>query len=75
MEVELRLDQADYAYTSRDMVSGEVILHNDSAADLSSVVLKLSGTTTSRLSHTSRTETHEVGTGVLCAESEKTNID
>lgn len=38
MEVELRLDQADYAYTSRDMVSGEVILHNDSAADLSSVV-------------------------------------
>ncbi|CAG8026349.1 unnamed protein product [Penicillium salamii] len=60
MEVELKLNQEDSTYTPRDTISGEVILHNDSAADLSTVVLKLSGTAISRLSHTSRTETHQI---------------
>ncbi|CAG7924861.1 unnamed protein product [Penicillium olsonii] len=60
MEVELKLNQEDSIYTPRDTISGEVILHSDSAADLSTVVLKLSGTAISRLSHNSRTETHQL---------------
>ena len=60
MEVELQLDQKEPAYTHRDTVSGQVILCTESAADLSTVVLKLSGTAVSRLSHSSRTETHHV---------------
>jgi hypothetical protein len=60
MEVELKLDQKDRVYTHRDAVSGQVILCTESAADLSTVVLKLSGTAISRLSHSSRTETHQV---------------
>lgn len=65
MEVEIKLDQADSVYTPRDTISGEVVLHSESAADLSTVVLKLSGTAISRLSHTSRTETHQVSTPKL----------
>lgn len=69
MEVELKLNQEDSTYTPRDTISGEVILHNDSAADLSTVVLKLSGTAISRLSHTSRTETHQVCANEMQSES------
>lgn len=65
MEVEIKLDQEDSVYTPRDTISGEVVLHSDSAADLSTVVLKLSGTATSRLSHTNRTETHQVLTRII----------
>lgn len=60
MEVDLQLDQKEPVYTHRDTVSGRVILCNESAADLSTVVLKLSGTAISRFNHSSRTETHHV---------------
>ncbi|KAJ5474330.1 hypothetical protein N7475_003896 [Penicillium sp. IBT 31633x] len=58
MEVELRLDQKEAIYTSRDTVSGEVVLHTESPADLSTIVLTLSATATSRLTKSRRTETH-----------------
>lgn len=60
MTVELRLDEPDAAYTNQDTVSGEVILHTESPADLSTIVLNLSGTATSRLTQSRRTETHNV---------------
>ncbi|KAJ5860245.1 uncharacterized protein N7529_007555 [Penicillium soppii] len=60
MEVDLQLDQKEPVYTHRDTVSGRVILCNESAADLSTVVLKLSGTAISRFNHSSRTETHHI---------------
>ncbi|KAJ5607738.1 hypothetical protein N7537_004357 [Penicillium hordei] len=60
MTVELRLDETDSAYTHQDTVSGEVILHTESPADLSTIVLNLSGTATSRLTQSRRTETHDV---------------
>lgn len=60
MNVELRLDETEPAYTHQDTVSGEVILHTESPADLSTIVLNLSGTATSRLTHSRRTETHNV---------------
>lgn len=60
MEVELRLDQKEAIYTSRDTVSGEVVLHTESPADLSTIVLTLSATATSRLTKSRRTETHTV---------------
>ncbi|KAJ5484311.1 hypothetical protein N7453_012265 [Penicillium expansum] len=58
MNVELRLDETEPAYTHQDTVSGEVILHTESPADLSTIVLNLSGTATSRLTQSRRTETH-----------------
>jgi hypothetical protein len=60
MEVELRLDQTEPVYTCQDKVSGEVILQTESPADLSTIFLKLSGTATSRLTQSRRTETHNV---------------
>jgi hypothetical protein len=60
MKVELRLDQAEPAYTCQDKVSGEVTLKTESPADLSTIFLKLSGTATSRLTQSRRTETHNV---------------
>lgn len=60
MTVELRLDETDSAYSHNDTVSGEVILHTESPADLSTIVLNLSGTATSRLTQSRRTETHNV---------------
>lgn len=60
MKVELRLDKKEPAYTPRDTVLGEIILHTESPADLSTIVLNLSGTATSRLSQSRRTETHNV---------------
>ncbi|KAL2704059.1 hypothetical protein AAEP93_005130 [Penicillium crustosum] len=60
MTVELRLDETDSTYTHQDTVSGEVILHTESPADLSTIVLNLSGTATSRLTQSRRTETHNL---------------
>ncbi|KAJ5402221.1 uncharacterized protein N7487_008117 [Penicillium crustosum] len=66
MTVELRLDETDSTYTHQDTVSGEVILHTESPADLSTIVLNLSGTATSRLTQSRRTETHNIPQATEC---------
>ncbi|KAJ5143348.1 uncharacterized protein N7515_002135 [Penicillium bovifimosum] len=60
LAVELRLDQKEAVYTDLDTVTGEIILCSESPADISSIVLTLSGTATSRLNNGRRTESHNL---------------
>ncbi|KAB8220562.1 uracil phosphoribosyltransferase-domain-containing protein [Aspergillus novoparasiticus] len=60
MDLQMRLDRERGAYTEKDTVSGHLFLRNKVPVNISTIIVKLSGIATSRLSSGKYVESHQL---------------
>lgn len=66
MEVRINLDGGRNVYSSGDAVTGEIMLLSESAMDISSIVITLSGIAVSRSKSGKSREVHQVRLSQVC---------
>lgn len=60
MDIRIHLDREQPTYTNEDVVSSHVILSNGAQLDMTAIMIKLSGSATSRLNSGKLTQSHQV---------------